>query len=258
MRRLAIAIVLFVFATSAFAETLTNAGLVKMLDAKLPEAVILDAISTQPTEFDTSADALIKLQSKGASAAVLQAVLNPKNTNSGKHADSTEGLNPEEVLIAQGDSENSMMYTVPSIKTKARALGFGGVASYAVLRGSNATTRLPASGIEFIVSVPENAQPESYVTLASLAIRDNGTREVLVGSGYMGYTSGIHEDRVIAVKIESLEDQSRAREDFLLYRVTPQSTLGSGEYALVLYTSEVQTVGYFVQAANSFFDFGVD
>ena len=167
----------------------------------------------------------------------MQAVLNPKKASSVQEAVSTDGLNPEEVLVVQGETENSMKYIVPSVSTKARALGFGGVSSYAVLRGPKATTRLPGSGVEFIVSVPENAQPESYITLASLATRKNGTREVSIGGGFMSYTSGIHKDRVIAINTELLEDQSRAREDFLLYRVNPQSALVAGEYAVVLYTS---------------------
>jgi hypothetical protein len=44
----------------------------------------------------------------------------------------------------------------------------------------------------------------------------------------------------------------------VLYRVSPERSLASGEYALVLYTQEVRTAGFFMQGANSYFDFGVD
>ena len=55
-----------------------------------------------------------------------------------------------------------------------------------------------------------------------------------------------------------MPDQSRARDGFMLYKVKPENSLPRGEYALVLYTQEVRTIGIFAQAANSYFDFGID
>jgi 5-hydroxyisourate hydrolase-like protein (transthyretin family) len=81
---------------------------------------------------------------------------------------------------------------------------------------------------------------------------------VSTGSGYMSYSSGIAKDRVVAITSEQLPDQSRAKEGFVLYKVKPEKALTSGEYALVFYTAEVRVAGFFAQAANSFYDFGVD
>jgi hypothetical protein len=55
-----------------------------------------------------------------------------------------------------------------------------------------------------------------------------------------------------------LEDQSRARAGFILYKISPAKPLPRGEYALILYTAEVHVVGFFAQGGNSCFDFGVD
>ena len=151
-----------------------------------------------------------------------------------------------------------MLYIVPQVRTAARALGFGGVASYAVLRGDRAERRIPPSSPEFIVSVPKNAQASNYSTLANFAVRKNETREVLIGGGYMSYTTGIHRDRVVKIQTELAADQSQAREGFVLYRIKPEQSLARGEYALVLYTGEFRVAGFFSQASNSYFDFGVD
>jgi hypothetical protein len=280
MKRFVAGLSLGLIMMTAQAAPMNNGDVIKMLESGMPESVILQSIATSATKFDVSSDALIKLQKKGASAAVLQAVINTKdghpvaaaaesggspaaayrgthgNTiNAGAHGNA---INPEEALVVTGGAESPMQYIVPQVRTAARVFGLGGVASYASLQGTTAARKLPGEGLEFIVSVPKNAQPVSYVTLANFAVRNNGTREVMIGGGYMSYSSGINKDRVVPVKSEQLPDQSRARDGFMLYKVTPENSLARGEYALVLYTQEVRVAGYFNTAANSYFDFSVD
>lgn len=256
---------------AASAATITNADIIQLLDAQMPESVILQSIASSTTKFDTSAKALIALKNKGASPAVLNAVISPKSLTAAPVSSGTatpgraapvaiasNAINPEEAIVLQGGQETSMQYIVAQMRTAARALGFGGMATYASLTGTKAARRLPAEGFEFIVSVPKNAQVAGYVTLANFAVRNNGTREVSTGGGYMSYSSGIAKDRVVAITSEQMPDQSRAKEGFVLYKVKPEKALPSGEYALVFYTAEVRVAGFFAQAANSFYDFGVD
>lgn len=257
-------------ASAAWAAPVTNAEIAQLLDAQMPESVILQAIATGTPKFDTSAKALIALKNKGASPAVLNAVLNPKSLTAAPApaaapaarathaAPASLAINPEEAIVVQGGQETPMQYIVAQTRTAARALGFGGMATYATLTGTKATRRLPSEGFEFIVSVPKNAQAAGYVTIANFAVRNNGTREVSTGGGYMSYSSGINKDRVVAITSEQLPDQSRAKEGFVLYKVKPEKPLGAGEYALIFYTAEVRVSGFFAQAANSFYDFGVD
>lgn len=254
----------------ASAATITNADVIKLLEAQMPESVILQSIATSTTKFDTSATALIALKNKGASPAVLNAVISPKSLTAatapaGAAAPAgrampaaANAINPEEAIVVQNGQETPMQYLTAQMRTAARALGFGGVATYASLTGTKAARRLPGEGFEFIVSVPKNAQVAGYVTIASFAVRNNGTREVSTGGGYMSYSTGIAKDRVVAITSEQLADQSRAKEGFVLYKVKPEKALPSGEYALVFYTAEVRVAGFFAQAANSFYDFGVD
>lgn len=256
-------------ASAAWAAPVTNADIAQLLDAQMPESVILQAIATGTPKFDTSAKALIALKNKGASPAVLNAVLNPKSLTAAPAAaapaaratpaaPASLAINPEEAIVVQGGQETPMQYIIAQTRTAARALGFGGMATYATLTGTKAARRLPGEGFEFIVSVPKNAQVAGYVTIANFAVRNNGTREVSTGGGYMSYSSGINKDRVVAITSEQLPDQSRAKEGFVLYKVKPEKPLGTGEYALIFYTAEVRVSGFFAQAANSFYDFGVD
>jgi len=248
----------------ALAGPVTNNDIIKLLEAGMQEDVILQVIATGEPRFDSSAAALVRLKEKGATPAILKAVLSPKSlaAPASRAATSTQpmgkvspvpqaqpaaaGLNPEELILVQDGQESTMQSIIPTMRGAARALGLGGVATYASLQGPSAQKRIPASTPQFIISVPRNAQPNSYLTLANFAVRPNGTREVMVGGGVMSFTIGVHKDRVIPVQTEALQDQSRAREGFILYKMTPAHILARGEYAVILYTS------------NGYFDFGVD
>lgn len=170
----------------------------------------------------------------------------------------TAPVSPEEITLYDGGNKKVMSYLIPQMRTAARALGFGGVAQYAVLRGTRATLRLDSNQPRFLFAVPTNAQAESYLTVANFAVRDNGTREVIVGGGYMSYSTGIHQDRVIPITVEKVSDQSKAPKGFILYTATPNAPLTAGEYAVVFYTSQIRTAGFFSSALDSYFDFGVD
>lgn len=60
-------------------SVITNAGVVKMVKAGLPESIILREISMSRTSFDTSPQGLIDLRKHGASENVLNAVLDSWN-----------------------------------------------------------------------------------------------------------------------------------------------------------------------------------
>lgn len=248
-------------AGAALAAPITNTDVIKLLDAGMPEEVVLQAISNGQPRFDTSANALISLKAKGATPNVLKAMLQAGETKktggAAPAAKAASGYNPEEVTVIADGQSSIMQYRIAQSRSAARALGFGGMATYATLSGTAAQRRL-AGTPEFIISVPRNAQAADYLTLANFAVRNNGTREVMTGGGYMSYTSGINKSRVVPITSEALADQSSARDGFVLYSVKPSAPLKQGEYALVLYTGEMRTAGFFSQNTNSYFDFGVD
>ena len=74
----------------------------------------------------------------------------------------------------------------------------------------------------------------------------------------MSYSTGIHHDRVVATTSSPAPDQSGAPQGFTVYRVVVVNPLGPGEYALVLYNSQVRVAGFFASGLDSYFDFGVD
>jgi hypothetical protein len=275
MKSLLLAIALTLSAGLAHAASMTNADIIKMVQAQLDETIILTAIENSPAEFDTSADGLIQLSSAGVPKPVIGAMIKrgaapvkpaakkaaaAVSSETPQDAAGGEVMLPSEVIMMDGETNVAMRYINPQVRTAARGLGFGGVASYAVLRGPAASSRPKNRQPSFLVAVPNQAQPESYLTIASFVVRKNNSREVLIGGGYMSYSTGIHPDRVVAVVSEKAEDQSRAQKGFTIYRVTPRTALASGEYAVILYTGEVQAAvaTWFTGTGNSYFDFGID
>jgi hypothetical protein len=58
-------------------QPLTNADVISMLEAQLPESTIVLSIQNSGGKFDTSPQSLILLKNKGATARILDAMLNP-------------------------------------------------------------------------------------------------------------------------------------------------------------------------------------
>ena len=60
-------------------KPLTNADVLKMLEHKIPESVILARIQSSAVKFDNSTDAIIELSKKGVTEKILVAIANAKS-----------------------------------------------------------------------------------------------------------------------------------------------------------------------------------
>lgn len=262
--RIALAVVLTFLSSVALAQEsapMTNDDVIALVSADLSQELIISTISSSSPAFDTSASGIIALNSAGVPESIIQAMIRAASGGGSSAAPgggSGGGFNPEEVVIVDGDIRKPMRYVTPQMRAAARAFGFGGTATYATLPGPEAQMRLTENRPSFIVAVPSNAQPESYYSLANFAVRRNRSREVLTGGGYMSYSTGIASDRVVPTVPSALEDQSDAPEGFTLYQLDVEEPLERGEYALILYNSQVRVVGYFMSGGDSYYDFGVD
>lgn len=63
-------------------KSLTNADIVTMIKAGLPESTIVLSIQQSPSNFDTSPDALIQLKNQGATAKILDSILQAQSSKS--------------------------------------------------------------------------------------------------------------------------------------------------------------------------------
>lgn len=170
-----------------------------------------------------------------------------------------QAMTAEEVFLVNGAERTSLQYALPQMRTAARAMGFGGVGMYAALRGPAATLRLKTNQPTFLLALPSNAQPENFYALARMEPRRNGTREILIGGGYMSYSTGVTADRLSPMKAERAASQAGAPAGHTLYQLTPQAPLGIGEYALIISSGgAAATAPGMPGAGGRFYDFGID
>jgi hypothetical protein len=94
-------------------QALTNADIVRMVKAGIPESIILRKIQMSRTDFGTSPTALIELKNQGASENVLGAVL---NSRSGRSELGPESLPAPHVV----QSAAAAPHHLPSFEAKLR------------------------------------------------------------------------------------------------------------------------------------------
>ncbi len=240
---------------TAFAG-MTNDDVLRMYKEGIPEETIIMAIKSEKGSFNMDAQNIIHLNQQGLPMLIINAMISKE----GGEVDNAEKRHhPESVILESEDGTMDLSYLVPQNRVKARGFGFGGVVTYAVLAGKYSTSRISDNRPSFIVAIPEGASAKSYVALARMEPRKNKSREVVIGGGYLSYSTGIIPERLRDIKLEELADQSKAPENFILYKVALVKELKAGEYALVLSTGQIGTFGFFGGiTTSSWFDFGID
>jgi hypothetical protein len=244
---------------------LTNDDVVKMVQAKLPDAVIVAKIKSSSCKFDTSADALIKLQQTGVSGGVLSAMAEcgapPATPAAAPPPDPNDPRSPHEsglYWLAKQGPDKRMLRLEPSSHPGQKATpGFGKADVKALLPGQHAALRLTEPTPEFWFYFDEKStglsqsssaatKPEDF-TLARMDAKGK-ERQLVVGhaSAFGGITNGVRPGDSVQVDIQKVSPG--------VYKVSPIKPLAPGEYCFV----PSGAAGAFVTYAGRLFDFGVD
>jgi hypothetical protein len=252
---------------STRAEALTNADVLKMVEAKLSDDLIISKIRASACSFDTNTDTMLKLKSQGVSDAVIQAMV-----SAGKPP--TQASTP----AAPPDPNNPLSPHAPGIYSLAKnqggqqltrleassyggsrgSIGFGKVKYKAVLAGPHAALRIHELSPEFWFYFEDAAQgfgrgplsaqaskPEDYV-LTRMEGHEK-ERQLFVGqaSGFGGQ-SGPRSKDAVAVEVQKIGPG--------IFKVRVSKALEPGEYCFV---PPGGAAGFGI-AGGQLFDFGVD
>lgn len=272
---------------SAFAQDtrppLTNADMIKLVRAKLPESTIILSIQSRPSAFDTSPEALISLKENGVSTKVIEAMLQagvkPTATQAspsvpqgaaerGPAAPVLAGgitslwgskqsrIEVDRVFLLEGDKRTEMKYTKPGTRTR----WVFSVQQFAVLGGLKSRLRTEKKSPEFEMILPNNVEVSSVLAFALLGERSNGTREILIGGGFLGISQGLPQDRNVRITYDKAADQSGAPEGYEIYRIKPAESLKPGEYAFMVHKPSGGEMGPLAGAGfnYNFYELGVD
>lgn len=253
---------------SAGTATMTNDDVIKLVKAGMAETLILSTIDVSDPQFDTSADALIKLKTAGVSDAVINRMITKKSgqavqpPQTGKDVTCKLATSENLQAIMDGDKQINLSYrqadidedvsagsTIASFFTLGVAPEKGTVS--ARISGSSATNRIKSRIPVFPdLAAFEGQSTEDVFALVKLEVKGND-RFLIIGEssaslfgGYKGRAK-FREGTKIFLNLQKIQSNCTYNGEVMnIYRGAPSSPLVPGEYALLY--------------GESFFDFGVD
>lgn len=283
-KRLSI-VYLFILTLSVSAQEkpLTNADVVDMVKAGLPESTIVLTIGRSPSKFDTSAQALIDLNKAGVSGKVLDAMIGAKQNASGGSTapvgvgnSSSPATDSDPLLKEMTEpgiyvvSKGKAQLIEPNVFSGSKSNPLLGAITYGI-----AKTKIRAKVQRKSAMVQSNSPDPTFYFVFNPAYKDSGaamaggwwglpatspnefvlvkmdvkenSREAVVGEygTFSGVSSGTRDKDTREYAFEKL----RAG----LYRVTLTKALDPGEYCFY-YAANVQGFGV---GGGKLFDFGV-
>jgi hypothetical protein len=252
------------------AAVLTNDDVVKMVQAKLGDAVIVNKIKSSPSKFETNTDALIGLKGAGVSDAVLAAMAGagaPAAVATGPVApppDPNDPLSPHPpgiYYVRKNPGGRSMVLLEPTVYSggksggvlkHAMTSGFSKMKWKAVVQGSRANLRLTESRPTFYFYFEERAgtlgsasSPNEYVLARMESKKDE--RELIVGQmSAFGASTGTRSKDTISFDFQKVKPG--------IYKVDSRTDIEPGEYCF-FYAGGTQALG---ATGGKLFDFGIN
>jgi hypothetical protein len=260
----------------AGAAPLNNDDVTKMVQAKLPDGVIVAKIKSSSCKFDTSLDALIKLKQVGISDAVMQAMTEarapaaappPPPDPNDPNAEHDPGI----YYVRQNPGGRRMTQLDPTAYSGGKSGGmFKSAMTYgiskakwkAVVRGARATTRITEARPTFFFYFEQkkgslsNSAPwamwfsgvstPNQFTLARFESKKDD-RELIVGEfGATGSSMGTRGKDVVEFDYTKVAPG--------IYKVSPRVDIEPSEYCF-FYTGTNTAMG---MGGGQLFDFGIN
>jgi hypothetical protein len=242
-------------------KPLTNQDVVKMIEAGLPQDVVIEKIKTSKTAFDTSTDALVSLKKAGVGSEIIRVMVNPAAQASSGRAAVSPWANTNAPASCQASpggpaawlsgTSPAMWYLEPDKRGRIEInyehgtithVGFAGFGSQLlVLHPLKATARVSARA-QFASCINPTDAPLVRFSLDSGSDERN-TSVGRITPWHMAFS--ISQEDLVPFKVEKTPEG--------YFRVTPDVPLKPGEYGFVPQGSP----GFF-SAGERVYTFGVD
>jgi hypothetical protein len=226
-------------------KPLTNADVVTMVKAGLPESTVVLAIQQSPTAFDLSPQALIRLKSDGVGQHVMDAMLRgPSGPPTAPPVTSAAEVAPRGVTLSDGANRIAMKRSEPNARGSVGGINKAKVKD--ALNGNHSQLRITTTAPVFELSLAADVYPSDHVALVKLTPKSD-RREIETGrAGITDISQGFRKQDRVPITIEELQPQTATGSvvNVKSYRVKVVSPLPPGEYALVY--------------ERGYYDFGID
>lgn len=260
-------------------QVLNNDAIVKLVKAGLSDDLIVSTINASPGTYDTSADGLIALKQAGVCdkvvAAIVTKALAPAATPGAARAATTDDPNDPNshhdpgvyLMTAGANGKPSMVFIDRAGAASVRTANVVGAAfSYGISKaklkaeipGPHATVRTNEPRPIFYIYFPSSeivgglggnniiTSPTQF-SLVHLEGKKDRRETAVAKVGFASAHAGVDE------KMQSLFTSERLRNG--VYKVTPNNSLESGEYAFIATSGTAKTVA---NETVVIYDFGVD
>lgn len=247
-------------------KNLTNADVLEMVKAGLPESTIVLAIQQGPSAFDTSPSALIALKNQGISPRILDAMIQAgsavgsdvqastpaKEQGNNNNPLSTlpvsaEAGNAGDVLMLDGEKRIQMTRSQLGMRSggslKQAVNPFKKFTSQGALKGNHSSLRTNNISPVFEVAISADLNAADFITLVKLKARSDRREIEISRVGITGGSSGFRKEDVIPVSLQEVPAGSDNRTK--TYRIKTVNPIPPGKYALAL-------------GIGLLYDFGID
>jgi len=227
---------LTICAALAAQQAMNNDAVIKMVKAGLSDDIIVGSISSQPGQYDTSADGLIALKTAGASDKVVAAMISKASGAAAPAAAvapaASNGLPPgiDEIGVYIQDKSGNWVALMPEVVNFKTGGVLKSLATNGLVKGdinghiegvkAKTTTTLP---VVFAVYTPDGTAITEYQLLRLRVNSDS--REFRSMTGGVFHSSG-------GAKRDSVDFQATKLAP-RLYQVTVDQSMGKGEYGLL-------------------------
>lgn len=247
-------------------KALSNADVIAMVKAGLPENTVILAIQQGPTDFHTSALKLIELKNQGISPKMLDAMIqsgnpiaSPRQANiPSRTASSTNPLSPDSETneaINYGDVvmlDGSRRIEMTRSRVDARVGGFmkqmvnpfGKTRVQGAINGNHSQLRTTNTSPMFEVGISSDLNASDYVALVKLKAKSDRREIEISRGGITGISSGFRKEDIIPVTVEELQNSAGGKR-VKSYRIKTVTPVPPGEYALAV-------------GSALLYDFGID
>lgn len=238
-------------AVGAEKKPVTNADVVTMIKAGLPESTIVMAIKQGSSAFDTSPAGLIELKNQGATSVMLEAMMQPQPSTEMRPDKKGTG-NPlldaygeqmsssGEVVMLDSANRIAMKYATLKVEGRGKAnvvasfVPFAPSKVYMKLDGQKSECRIERRMPGFEFGMDRDVKPETRVALIKFAARrDDRVIQTLSGT-IAGASSGFPKERILSINIKEIKSDNNTRDaGQARYEASLAEPLAPGEYALV-------------------------
>ena len=214
-------------------KSITNADVVELVKAGLPDSTILLLIETSRPEFDLSADALEALKAGGVSDELLDSIEGSRAAGKASNAETSH-----EAVFLLHDGMRVLMETAEK-KSRWASGGFLvrlSTVSYILLEGLSAQLIIGDKTPAFEASLPADVNATEKLKIVRLKPKKKRKVREIEDSHYTlrRNRDGFGEKDVVATVFEEVRTYIAADGvKYTLYRVRPAEPLQAGEYAFV-------------------------